>query len=153
MTVAFQATTTGPGLSLPSAGVRPDVSEREGLDLSRASAGSSFILHPSSFDAVSPSSDVDRAWVRHKVISRSATCSYTEPVIQRAAAGSGGNCRRRSQGESKMTPVQEHQMLTSLTVISENMKMLVALMKELRLQQETADEKAYTQLVNIAHKR
>ena len=44
-------------------------------------------------------------------------------------------------------------MLTSLTVISENMKMLVALMKELRLQQETADEKAYTQLVNIAHKR
>ena len=52
-----------------------------------------------------------------------------------------------------MTPAQEHQMLTSLTVISENMKTLVALMKELRLQQESADEKAYTQLVNIAHKR
>ena len=52
-----------------------------------------------------------------------------------------------------MSPVQEQQMLTSLTVISENMKMLVALMKELTLQQTTADEKAYTQLVNIAHKR
>ena len=52
-----------------------------------------------------------------------------------------------------MTPAQEHQMLTSLTVISENMKMLVALLKEMRQQQEASDEKAYTQLVNIAHKR
>ena len=52
-----------------------------------------------------------------------------------------------------MTPVQEQQMLTSLTTISENMKELVALMKELTSQQNTADEKAYSQLVNIAHKR
>ena len=51
-----------------------------------------------------------------------------------------------------MTPVQEQQMLTSLTTISENMKMFVALLKELSLQQSAADEKAYTQLVNIAHK-
>jgi hypothetical protein len=51
-----------------------------------------------------------------------------------------------------MTPVQEQQMLTSLTTISENMKMLVALIRELTLQQSTADEKAYNQLVNIAHK-
>src|SRR5262245_36873162 len=54
MTVALQATTTGPGLSLPSAGVRPSVSEREGLDLSRVSAGSSFHVHPSSFANHSP---------------------------------------------------------------------------------------------------
>ena len=52
-----------------------------------------------------------------------------------------------------MTPVQEQQMLTSLTTISENMKMLVALVKDLSTQQNTADEKAYAQLVNIAHKR
>jgi hypothetical protein len=52
-----------------------------------------------------------------------------------------------------MTPVQEQQMLTSLTTISENMKTLVELMKELTLQLSTADEKAYSQLVNIAHKR
>ena len=51
-----------------------------------------------------------------------------------------------------MTPVQEQQMLTALTTISENMKMLVALVKELTLQQSAADEKAYMQLVNIAHK-
>jgi hypothetical protein len=51
-----------------------------------------------------------------------------------------------------MTPVQEQQMLTALTTISENMKMLVALVKELSLQQSAADEKAYSQLVNIAHK-
>ena len=52
-----------------------------------------------------------------------------------------------------MTPVQEQQMLTSLTTISENMKTVVALMKELTLQLSTAEEKAYSQLVNIAHKR
>jgi hypothetical protein len=51
-----------------------------------------------------------------------------------------------------MTPVQEQQMLTSLTTIAENMKMLVALVKDLTLQQSAADEKAYSQLVNIAHK-
>ena len=51
-----------------------------------------------------------------------------------------------------MTPVQEQQMLTSLTTISENMKMLVTLLKDLTLQQSAADEKAYSQLVNIAHK-
>lgn len=52
-----------------------------------------------------------------------------------------------------MTPVQEHQMLTSLTTISQDIKTVVALLRELTLQQNTADEKAYSQLVNIAHKR
>jgi hypothetical protein len=52
-----------------------------------------------------------------------------------------------------MTPVQEQQMLTSLTTISQDIKALVALLRDLTSQQNTADEKAYSQLVNIAHKR
>lgn len=52
-----------------------------------------------------------------------------------------------------MTPVQEQQVLTSLTTISQDIKAVVALLQELTLQQNTADEKAYSQLVNIAHKR
>jgi len=52
-----------------------------------------------------------------------------------------------------MSPAEEHQMLASLTAISEDMKALVVLVKELTLQQETADGKALSQLVNIAHKR
>jgi hypothetical protein len=52
-----------------------------------------------------------------------------------------------------MTPVQEQQMLTSLTTISQDIKVLMALIKELTLQQSSSDEKAYSQLVNIAHKR
>jgi len=44
----FWATTAGPGLSLPSAGFRLDVSE-VGTKAIKRSLGSSFILHPSSF--------------------------------------------------------------------------------------------------------
>jgi hypothetical protein len=56
-------------------------------------------------------------------------------------------------GGLKMIPAQEQQMMTYLTVISQDIKTLVALVKELKLQEDTADQKAYTQLVNIAHKR
>jgi len=52
-----------------------------------------------------------------------------------------------------MTPVEEQQMLTSLSAISEDMKALLSLVKDLTTQQEAADQKAYSQLVNIAHKR
>jgi len=52
-----------------------------------------------------------------------------------------------------MTPVEEQQMLTSLSPISEDMKALLSLVKDLTTQQEAADQKAYSQLVNIAHKR
>ena len=52
-----------------------------------------------------------------------------------------------------MTPVAEQQMLNSLTVISQDMKALLSLVKDLTLQQDAADQKAFSQLVNIAHKR
>lgn len=52
-----------------------------------------------------------------------------------------------------MTPVEEQQMLNSLTTISQDMKALLSLVKDLTAQQEAADEKAFSQLVNIAHKR
>ena len=52
-----------------------------------------------------------------------------------------------------MTPVEEQQMLNSLAAISQDMKALLSLVKDLTAQQEAADRKAYSQLVNIAHKR
>lgn len=52
-----------------------------------------------------------------------------------------------------MTPTEEQQMLTSLANISQDMKALLSLVKDLTMQQESASEKAYSQLVNIAHKR
>jgi hypothetical protein len=52
-----------------------------------------------------------------------------------------------------MTPAEEQQMLNTLTAISQDIKSLLALVKDLTLQQETADQKALSQLVNIAHKR
>ena len=48
---------------------------------------------------------------------------------------------------------EEQQMLTSLAAISQDMKALLALVKELMEHEDAADEKAYTQLVHIAHKR
>jgi CRISPR/Cas system CMR subunit Cmr6 (Cas7 group RAMP superfamily) len=56
-------------------------------------------------------------------------------------------------GVSNMTPVEEQQMLNSLAAISQDMKALLSLVKDLTAQQEAADQKAYSQLVNIAHKR
>jgi hypothetical protein len=52
-----------------------------------------------------------------------------------------------------MTPAEEHQMLNSLATISQDMKALLSLVKDLTLQQDAADQKALSQLVNIAHKR
>ena len=52
-----------------------------------------------------------------------------------------------------MTPIQEQEMITRLTAISQDMKALLELIKELTLQQSNADEKTYNQLVHIAHKR
>jgi hypothetical protein len=52
-----------------------------------------------------------------------------------------------------MTPAEEQQMLNSLSEISKDIKALLALTKALTTQQDTADQKAYSQLVNIAHKR
>jgi hypothetical protein len=52
-----------------------------------------------------------------------------------------------------MTGSVEQQMLKSLSEISHDIKALAALVKQLILQQDAADQKAYSQLVNIAHKR
>jgi hypothetical protein len=52
-----------------------------------------------------------------------------------------------------MTPVEEQQLLKSLAAISQDIKTLATLVKELTMQQDAADQKAYSQLVNIAHKR
>jgi hypothetical protein len=52
-----------------------------------------------------------------------------------------------------MTPSEEQQMLASLSEISKDIKALLSLIKALTTQQEAADQKAYSQLVNIAHKR
>jgi hypothetical protein len=52
-----------------------------------------------------------------------------------------------------MTPVQEQMMITNLTAISQDIKVLLELIKEMTAQQSTAEEKVYNQLVHIAHKR
>jgi hypothetical protein len=52
-----------------------------------------------------------------------------------------------------MTPEQDQQLLKSLETISADMKTLATLVVDLLRQQATADDKAYSQLVNIAHKR
>lgn len=52
-----------------------------------------------------------------------------------------------------MSRAEEQQMLDSLASMSQDIKTLVALVKDLTTQQDAADQKAYTQLVNIAHRR
>lgn len=52
-----------------------------------------------------------------------------------------------------MNAAEEQQMLKSLSEISEGIKALATLVTQLTLQLEAADQKAYSQLVNIAHKR
>lgn len=52
-----------------------------------------------------------------------------------------------------MTPAEEQLLLNTLKVIALDIKMLVVLVRELTTQQDAASQKAYTQLVNIAHKR
>jgi hypothetical protein len=52
-----------------------------------------------------------------------------------------------------MSPAEEQQMLSSLATISQDMKALIALVKELMEHEDAAEEKAYNQLVHIAHRR
>lgn len=52
-----------------------------------------------------------------------------------------------------MTPAEEQQMLTSLAEISTSLQGLLALTKDMSLQQDKVSEKAIQHLVNIAHKR
>ena len=52
-----------------------------------------------------------------------------------------------------MSPIEEQQMLATLEVISQDIKTLVTLVKELTIQQDAADQKALSQLVSIAHRR
>ena len=56
-------------------------------------------------------------------------------------------------GVLEMSPAGEQQIINSLAAISEDIKTLVGLVKELTTQQDAADQKAYMQLVNIAHRR
>ena len=52
-----------------------------------------------------------------------------------------------------MTPAEEQQLLNTLKIIALDLKVLVHLVKEMSSQQDTASQRALTQLVNIAHKR
>jgi hypothetical protein len=52
-----------------------------------------------------------------------------------------------------MTAAEEQPMLTSLSEISKDIEALLALINDSARKQGEADEKAYGQLVNIAHKR
>ena len=52
-----------------------------------------------------------------------------------------------------MTPTEEQQMLASLAEISEHIKGLLALTKDMAMKQDNVGEKAIQHLVNIAHKR
>jgi len=52
-----------------------------------------------------------------------------------------------------MTAAEEQLMLSTLKSISLDITILVGLVRELNTQQDAASQKAYTQLVNIAHRR
>jgi|InoplaM3AM_1038557.scaffolds.fasta_scaffold14517_1 hypothetical protein len=52
-----------------------------------------------------------------------------------------------------MTAAEERQLLSSVTAISEELKAIAGLIKDLIRKQDTAHEKAHSQLVNIARKR
>lgn len=52
-----------------------------------------------------------------------------------------------------MTPAEEQQLLASLAGMSQDIKALLALTKDMSLQQDKVSEKAIQHLVNIAHKR
>jgi hypothetical protein len=49
-------------------------------------------------------------------------------------------------GRIEMSPAEEQQMLKTLTSISEDMKTLIAVVKELMQHEDAAEEKAYNQL-------
>jgi hypothetical protein len=52
-----------------------------------------------------------------------------------------------------MTSAEEQQMRVTLTEIARNISSLSQLVKKLTLQQETADQRAFNVLAQIAHKR
>ena len=52
-----------------------------------------------------------------------------------------------------MTVVEEQQTVANLNEISQDMKALLALTKDMAREQEKANEKSIQQLLNIAHKR
>ena len=52
-----------------------------------------------------------------------------------------------------MSTSEEQEVLTSLRAISEDIRTLVVLVRELTIQQSAADQKALNQLVTIAHRR
>jgi len=52
-----------------------------------------------------------------------------------------------------MTPAEEQLLLNTLKVIALDVKMVVHLLREMSSQQDTANQKTLTQLVNIAHRR
>lgn len=52
-----------------------------------------------------------------------------------------------------MTPAEEQQALACLSEISKDIKELLTLIRDSARKQGEAEEKAYGQLVNIAHKR
>jgi hypothetical protein len=52
-----------------------------------------------------------------------------------------------------MTAVEEQQIVASLNDISQNMKALLALTRDMAREQEKTNEKSIQQLLNIAHKR
>jgi hypothetical protein len=52
-----------------------------------------------------------------------------------------------------MTPAEEQQLLGSLAQMSQDIKALLALTKDMSLQQDKVSERAIQHLVNIAHKR
>jgi hypothetical protein len=56
-------------------------------------------------------------------------------------------------GASAMTPIEEQQLLVSLAGMAQDIKALLALTKEMSLQQDKVGEKTIQHLLNIAHKR
>lgn len=52
-----------------------------------------------------------------------------------------------------MTAAEEQQMLASLTEISRDLKALLTLIRKLTMQQDEADQRAFQQLTQIAHRR
>jgi hypothetical protein len=52
-----------------------------------------------------------------------------------------------------MSPADEQQLLGNLAQVSQDIKALLALTRDMSLQQDKVGEKAIQHLVNIAHKR
>jgi hypothetical protein len=64
-----------------------------------------------------------------------------------------GSVKEFLKGALDMTSAEEQQMLKSLSEIARDMNALLTLVRELTLQQDKADQKAFQALTQIAHKR